>query len=143
MKFDYYFIYLKAKEKSVRPTFPFFTLPVLPTQTQEWGSMKYFILEKGSTYEKVWKALTPSLSSVSLLSGWHWNANFFSRFSGRNISSSNHYVDDVQLFLNFSNLHFMLVFDVVVMLIMCTIVNGSVRWKLFAHTWFEMNTGCI
>jgi len=63
VKFDYYFIYLEAKEKSVRPTFPFFTLPVLPTQTQEWGSMKYFILENGSTYE------TSRLSSVSHISG--------------------------------------------------------------------------
>jgi hypothetical protein len=52
VKFDY-FIYLEAKEKGVRPTFPFLILPVLPTQTQEWGSMKYFILEKGFTYEKV------------------------------------------------------------------------------------------
>jgi len=37
----------------------------------------------------------------------------------------------------------MLVFDVVVMLIMCTIINGSVRWKLYVHTWFEINPGCI
>jgi hypothetical protein len=45
VKFDYYFIYLETKEKSVWPTFPFFNLSVLPTQTQEWGSSKYFILE--------------------------------------------------------------------------------------------------
>lgn len=130
----------KRKERTVYISCFYF---VLATQICEWGSMKYFILEKGSTYEKAWKALTSRLVSVSHISGWHWNANFFSTFSGRNILSSNHYVVDVQLFLNFSSLHFMLVFNVVVMLIMCTLVTGSVRWKLYALTRFEMNTGCI
>ena len=51
-----YFICYKQK----KPTFygPFFvTWPILPTQKQELGSMKYFSLEKDSRDQKVWKTL--------------------------------------------------------------------------------------
>ena len=35
----------------------FFNFPVLPTQKHVWVYVKNFNLEKGSTHEKVWKAL--------------------------------------------------------------------------------------
>jgi len=44
-------------KKSLQSTFPFFNLPILPTLKQEWGSMKYFCLEKGPTDEKVSRTL--------------------------------------------------------------------------------------
>jgi len=55
MKLLCYFICYK--QNKTRSTFHFFTWPILPTQKQGLGSVKYFSLEKGSTNHKAWKTL--------------------------------------------------------------------------------------
>ena len=56
-------------KKSLQSIFPFFNLPILPALKQEWGSMKYFSLEKGPVDEKVWRSLLQIIRKQCMIVG--------------------------------------------------------------------------
>jgi hypothetical protein len=55
------------KQKKISYTLHSSFLLILPILKQGWGSVKYFSLKKGSTDEKVWKALIQINTKINLL----------------------------------------------------------------------------